>query len=76
MSPADDRREEAAGQPEAAGLPEPAALAWQLASRKGWVDVDRAVLTCSARFPTSTSSRARSLSSRGPECSQLAARMG
>lgn len=57
MSPADDRPEEAAGQPEAAGLPEPMALAWQLASRKGWVDVDRAVLTtltwvpCMPDFP-------------------------
>ena len=51
MSPAD-------GQPaEAGSQPEPMALAWQLASRKGWVDVDRAVLTtltwvpCMPAFP-------------------------
>ena len=51
MSPADDQPAQAAGQPE------PMALAWRLASRKGWVDVDRAVLTtltwvpCMPDFP-------------------------
>lgn len=51
MSPADERPDDAAGQPE------PMALAWQLASRKGWVDVDRALLTrlifvpCMPGFP-------------------------
>jgi hypothetical protein len=51
MSPADDQPEETAS------LPDPMALAWQLASRKGWADVDRAVLTtltwvpCMPDFP-------------------------
>jgi len=51
MSPADDQPAAAASQPE------PMALAWRLASRKGWVDVDRAVLTtltwvpCMPGFP-------------------------
>jgi len=51
MSPANDRPEAAANPPD------PAALAWQLASRKGWVDVDRAMLTtltwvpCMPDFP-------------------------
>ncbi len=45
MSLADDQPEEAASQPE------PMALAWQLASRKGWADVDRAVLVTLTWIP-------------------------
>jgi hypothetical protein len=51
MSPVGDQPEQAVSQPE------PMALAWQLASRKGWVDVDRKVLTtltwvpCMPGFP-------------------------
>jgi hypothetical protein len=45
MSPADGQSAEAASQRE------PMALAWQLASRKGWVDVDRAVLATGTWVP-------------------------